>query len=77
MPSWRFNDAIPKGFDRIAKLIGARVQVIPGSDRVGTIARPELADAIEAFILKPQLAPRIRIPLATCQNTCVSRLPGS
>jgi hypothetical protein len=35
--------------------MGAKIQVIPGSDQVGTIARPELADAIEAFLTARRL----------------------
>jgi hypothetical protein len=44
------NPTVPEGFRRVAKLIGAKVQVIDGSDHVGTIARPELAAAIRTFL---------------------------
>jgi pimeloyl-ACP methyl ester carboxylesterase len=44
------DDAVQKEFKRIASLMGAKVQVIEGSDHVSTIARAELADAIVVFL---------------------------
>jgi pimeloyl-ACP methyl ester carboxylesterase len=44
------NEAVQKAFRDIAKLMGAEVQVIEGSDHVGTLARPELAQVILAFL---------------------------
>jgi pimeloyl-ACP methyl ester carboxylesterase len=44
------NYADQKEFQRLAKLMGAKVEVIEGSDHVGTVARPELADTILAFL---------------------------
>jgi hypothetical protein len=48
------NEEIQKAFKHIASLMGARVQVIDGSDHVSTIGRPELADAIAAFLKEPR-----------------------
>jgi len=44
------DEAVQKAYRHIAKLMGAKVRVIEGSDHVGTIARPELAEAIETFL---------------------------
>ena len=44
------DEAIPKAFNRVAKLMGAKVQVIEGGDHVGTLARPELAESIVTFL---------------------------
>ena len=44
------NEAIAKAFQHVAELMGAKVQVIEGSDHITTIARPELAEAIRAFL---------------------------
>ena len=46
------NDAIQKAYNHVAELMGAEVKVIQRSDHVGTLAKPELAEAILGFIDK-------------------------